>query len=145
MSMITCAFSKSVESTCTTGTVMAISASLRFLRSFCSTAIFADCRNTLVKVLSCERGIGSPCTLTAITTSACIPRTTSVGRLLMIPPSISTRSSHSTGVKIAGMAIVARNALGNEPRSRMNPSPDTRSVETQRKGIGRSSKVVISE
>jgi len=69
-----------------------------------------------------------------MTISAPISRTTSVGRLLTNPPSISTRPFHSTGVKIAGKAMDARKAFAKEPSFSTNASADTRSVATQRKG-----------
>ena len=123
------------------GTSISISASFAFRRSFCNSATLIDCFRIFEIVVSCLASAGAPWSTLAITTSAPISRVTSVGRLLTSPPSMSRRPFHSTGVKIAGSAMVARIALAREPSRNTNASADTRSVATHRNGIGRSSKL----
>ena len=80
-------------------------------------------------------------TLTAMATCAPIAFTTSAGTLFRAPPSTSRRLSSATGVKAAGIDIVARSARANEPEPRTTASPARMSVATQRNGVGRSSNV----
>ena len=65
-----------------------------------------------VMVRSSWAPAGATRKVTPMMTSAPISFATSVGRLFTRPPSLSTRPSHSTGVKIPGIAMVARSAFG---------------------------------
>ena len=58
----------------------------------------------------------------------------------MVPPSISTCPSTSTGGKISGSDIVARIASASEPRRMTTGCAERRSTATVRNGVGRSSK-----
>ncbi len=84
--------------------------------------------------------IGGEDNQTAITTSAQRSRATSTGRFMSWPPSDSTRSPSITGAKTPGIAMLARMAIDRSPLSMTTTSPDTMSVATARKGIGRSLK-----
>ena len=77
---------------------------------------------------------------TAMTTSAQRFRAISTGRLRIMPPSASTLPSRTTGEKAPGTAMLARMATEISPRSSTTISPSSMSVDTARKGIGRSSK-----
>ncbi len=74
--------------------------------------------------------------VTAITIFAPMPLTASTGIFSSMPPSTRTILSNLTGVKTPGKDIVARIATGNEPLANTTESPLTRSIATQRKGIG---------
>ena len=73
---------------------------------------------------------------TAITTFAPMSLTASTGVFSSTPLSTRTILSNLTGVKTPGKDIIARIAIGNEPLLNRTDSPLTRSVATQRKGIG---------
>ena len=76
---------------------------------------------------------------TAISTSAPRSSATSIGRLFARYPSTSNRPSISTGVKAAGIDMLARWAVASVPWDRMTASPVRISVATARKGRLRSS------
>ena len=74
--------------------------------------------------------------LTAITTSAHSLRASSIGRLLAMPPSTSSRPSISTGAIAPGTDMLARIACATLPRSSTTDSPVSMSVAMARNGIG---------
>ena len=86
------------------------------------------------------RSARSP-TLTATTRAAPMSLTTSAGTLSTVPPSTSTIPSRRTGGKISGSDIVARIAEASEPRSSTTRVALSRSIDTVRNGVGRSSNV----
>ena len=74
--------------------------------------------------------------LTAMMTSAQRLRASSIGRLLAIPPSTSSRPSISTGDKAPGTDMLARIACARLPWSSTTDSPVSMSVPIARNGIG---------
>ena len=74
--------------------------------------------------------------LTAITTSAHSLRASSIGRLLAMPPSTSSRPSISTGAIAPGTDMLARIACATLPWSSTTDSPVSMSVAIARNGIG---------
>ena len=81
--------------------------------------------------------------LTAITTSAHSLRASSIGRLLAMPPSTSSRPSISTGAIAPGTDMLARIACATLPRSSTTDSPVSMSVAIARNGMGSLSKSVM--
>ncbi len=97
----------------------------------------------IIECLTVLRSDRSP-TLTAITRSAPIARTTSAGTLSMAPPSTSTWPSRWTGGKISGSDIVARIAEASGPRSSATGVALRMSTATARNGVGSASNVGMS-
>ncbi len=85
---------------------------------------------------SASRGASGVPMLTAMTTSAPIWRTTSIGRLSTRPPSPRIRPRTSTGEKMPGTDMLARIASYNGPSVKTYGTPATMSVATARNGIG---------
>ena len=74
--------------------------------------------------------------LTAITTSAHSLRAWSIGRLLAMPPSTSSRPSISTGAIAPGTDMLARIACATLPLLSTTDSPVSMSVAIASNGIG---------
>jgi len=76
-------------------------------------------------------------------TSAHSLRASSIGRLLAMPPSTSSRPSNSTGAIAPGTDMLARIACATLPRSITTDSPVSISVAMARKGMGSLRKSVM--
>ena len=88
---------------------------------------------------SCSRGASGVPRFTAMTTSAPIARATSIGKLLVSPPSTSILPSNSAGAIAPGTDMLARITFASSPSANTTTLPVTRSVATARKGMPSSS------
>ncbi len=95
-----------------------------------------SCAVTLSAEVISSRFSGGVEMLTAMMTSPHSLRASSIGRLLAMPPSTSSRPSISTGAIAPGTDMLARMACARLPWSSTTDSPVSMSVAIARNGIG---------
>ena len=115
--------------------------SLSDVRTFCVVRMLRLCDVSPRMDVSCSFVFNGVPMFTAITMSAPIAFTTSIGRLLTMPPSPSSRPLTSNGSNRPGTDMLARIATYSGPRSNTISSPVTMSVATARNGMGNWSKL----